>query len=162
MVCRQRVRCYGRIQGYTPNFIPRTSTLARRIIEHCHTQMLHGGVSATMSKVQQKYWIPKLRSLVKSVGYQYNHCKRYRERRPQLPYPLSARNSPNHLALLELTSRGHRYTNLERTRQAKHPSHSSLVRAQERCISERARTWQRKSSREVLRSSSREEDHHCK
>ena len=61
------IRCYGRIQGYTPNFIPRKSTLARRIIEHCHTQMLHGEVSATMSKVRQKYWIPKLRSLVKSV-----------------------------------------------------------------------------------------------
>ena len=71
-------RCYGRIQGYSPIFIPRKSTLARRIIEHCHTQMLHGGVSATMSKVRQKYWIPKLRSLVKSVRYNCNHCKRYR------------------------------------------------------------------------------------
>ena len=73
-------RCYGWIQGYTPIFIPRKSALARRIIEHSHTQTLHGGVAATMSKVRQKYWIPKLRSLVKSVQLNGNHCKKYRVR----------------------------------------------------------------------------------
>ena len=73
-------RCYGWIQGYTPIFIPRKSAHARRIIEHSHTQTLHGGVAATMSKVRQKYWIPKLRSLVKSVQLNGNHCKKYRVR----------------------------------------------------------------------------------
>ena len=32
-----------------------------------------------MSKMRQKYWVPKLRSLVKSVRHNCNHCKRYRE-----------------------------------------------------------------------------------
>jgi hypothetical protein len=72
------VRCVGRIQGYHPIFIPRESTLARRLIEHCHLQSLHGGVAATMSKVREKFWIPKLRSIVKSVVHKCNLCKRYR------------------------------------------------------------------------------------
>ena len=45
-------RSYGRIQGYTPIFIPRKSALARRIIEHSHTQTLDGVLVATMSKVR--------------------------------------------------------------------------------------------------------------
>ena len=69
-------RCYERIQGYTPIFIPRNSALARCIIEHCHLQTLHGGVATTMYKVRKKYWIPKLRSLVKSVRRKCNHCKK--------------------------------------------------------------------------------------
>ena len=47
------VRCIGRIQGYQPIFIPRESTFARRRIEHCHLQSLHGGVAATMFKVRE-------------------------------------------------------------------------------------------------------------
>ncbi len=72
------VRCIGRIQEYQPIFIPRESTLARRLIEHCHLQSLHGGVAATMSKVRERFWIPKLRSIVKSVIHKCNLCKRYR------------------------------------------------------------------------------------
>lgn len=72
------VRCDGRIQGYNPIFIPRETVFARRIIEHCHLQTLHGGVAATMCKVREKFWIPKLRSLVKSVRHVCNYCKRYR------------------------------------------------------------------------------------
>ena len=72
------MRCYERIQGYTPIFIPRGSALARRIAEHCHLHTLHGGVAATMSKVREKYWIPKLRSLVKTTRYTCNYCKKYR------------------------------------------------------------------------------------
>ncbi|XP_070567225.1 uncharacterized protein [Ptychodera flava] len=44
------LRCYGRVPGYNPVLIPRRSALARRIIEHCHLQTLHGGVATTMSK----------------------------------------------------------------------------------------------------------------
>ena len=72
------IRCNERIQGYTPIFIPRESVLARRIIEHYHVQTLHGGVAATMNKVRQRYWVPRLRSLVKSVRRSCNYCKKYR------------------------------------------------------------------------------------
>ena len=73
-------RCYGRIQGYTPIFVPRKSAFARWIIKYSHLQTLHGGVAATMNKVRQKYWIPKLQSLVKSVCHSCNYCKKYRAR----------------------------------------------------------------------------------
>jgi len=61
------IRCNERIKGYTPIFIPRESALACRIIKHCHVQTLHGRVVATMNKVQQRYWAPRLRSMVKSA-----------------------------------------------------------------------------------------------
>ena len=83
------LRCNERIQGYTPIFIPRKSALARSIIEHCHLQTLHGGVATTMNKVRQKYWIPKLRALVKSVRHKCNHCKKYRAKVLSAP-PTSA------------------------------------------------------------------------
>lgn len=79
------VRCYERIQGYTPVFIPRESTLVRRITECCLLHTLHGGVAATMSQVRQKYWIPKLRSLVKSIRYACNYCKKYRAKALSAP-----------------------------------------------------------------------------
>ena len=81
--------CNERIQGYTPIFIPRKSALARSIIEHCHLQTLHGGVATTMNKVRQKYWIPKLRALLKSVRHKCNHCKKYRAKILSAP-PTSA------------------------------------------------------------------------
>ena len=70
--------CNERIQGYTLIFIPRESALARHIIEHCHLQTLHGGVAATMNKVRLRYWVPRLRSMVKSVRRDCNYCKKYR------------------------------------------------------------------------------------
>ncbi|XP_068680744.1 uncharacterized protein [Montipora foliosa] len=57
--------------------IPRESVLARHIIEHCHVQTLHGGVAASMNKVREKYWVPRLRSMVKSVRRDCNYCKKY-------------------------------------------------------------------------------------
>ncbi|XP_070571221.1 uncharacterized protein [Ptychodera flava] len=72
------LRCHGRVPGYNPIFIPRRSALARRIIEHCHLQTLHGGVATTMSKIREKYWIPKLRSIVKSIRHECGYCVKYR------------------------------------------------------------------------------------
>ncbi|XP_006816656.1 uncharacterized protein LOC102804930 [Saccoglossus kowalevskii] len=80
-------RCSSRIQGYNPIYIPRKSALARRIIEHCHILTLHGGVATTMSKVREKYWILKLRSLVKSILHNFNHCKKYRAFRTEFTEP---------------------------------------------------------------------------
>ena len=72
------IRCNERIQGYTPIFIPSDSALAWRIIEHYHVLTLHGGVATTLTKVWQRYWVPRLRSLVKSVRRSCNYCKKYR------------------------------------------------------------------------------------
>ena len=72
------LKCYGRVQGYHPIFIPREHKLVTLIISHHHKKTLHGGVSSTMSSVREKFWIPRLRVLVKKVVYRCNLCKRYR------------------------------------------------------------------------------------
>ena len=48
------------------------------IINHHHKKTLHGEVSSTISNVREKFWIPRLRVLVKKVVHRCNLCKRYR------------------------------------------------------------------------------------
>ena len=71
------MRCTGRIPAYHPIFIPREHKLAKLLIQHHHMKTLHGGVSVTMNSVQEKFWIPKLRSLVKNAVHSCEKCKRY-------------------------------------------------------------------------------------
>ena len=72
------LRCVGRVPHYHPVFLPRNSKqLASLIVQQVHEQMLHGGVSITMCCMREKYWIPKLRSLAKTVIHNCNVCKRY-------------------------------------------------------------------------------------
>ena len=62
------VRCVGRVPGYYPIFLPREC--------EAHKEMLHGGVSVTMCRMQEKFWVPKLRSLTKKVIQNCTVCKR--------------------------------------------------------------------------------------
>ena len=71
-------RCHGRVPNYNPIFIPKNSEVAKSIIRHHHKRNLHGGVASTMSSIREKFWIPSLRSLVKSIINLCNLCKRYR------------------------------------------------------------------------------------
>ena len=36
-------KCFGRVPGYNPAFIPKESILAVKIVEHYHKSTLHGG-----------------------------------------------------------------------------------------------------------------------
>ena len=56
--------------------IPRRHLLAEKIVEMCHEQIIHGGVQTTMSKVTERFSIPRLHTLVKSVPYKCSTCKR--------------------------------------------------------------------------------------
>ena len=78
------LRCDGRIPNYNPIFLPRSHQLVKLIIQACHRKTLHGGVSLTMSKVREKFWVQKLRSIVKKIVHNCNLCKRFRVK------PLSA------------------------------------------------------------------------
>ena len=71
------LRCVGRVPGYHPVFLPRDCKLASLMIQQVHEQMLHGGVSTTMCRIREKFWIPKLRALTKKVIRNCNVCKRY-------------------------------------------------------------------------------------
>ncbi|XP_078361896.1 uncharacterized protein LOC144646227 [Oculina patagonica] len=83
------LRCVGRVPNYHPVFLPRNSKLAALIVQQVHEQMLHGGVSTTMCHVRENYWVPKLRSLAKTVIHNCNLCKRYWKK------PISTSHSPD-------------------------------------------------------------------
>ena len=72
------LECRGRIQGMYPVSLPADSTFTRKLVQRIHAENLHRGVSLTMAAVQvtyNRYWIPKLRKLVKSVRSTCWGCK---------------------------------------------------------------------------------------
>ena len=71
------LECRGRIQGKYPIYLPTSAVFTRKLVERVHLQTLHGGVGLTMAAVREQYWVPKLRSLVKSVRRECYGCKRF-------------------------------------------------------------------------------------
>ena len=69
--------CQGRILGDYPVFIPNKSLLAEKLIEEAHLQTIHGGVTLTMARIRDQYWIPTLRQLVKRIIKRCYGCKRF-------------------------------------------------------------------------------------
>ena len=74
------LECRGRIAGHYPLYLPDTSLFSNKLVEHEHRAILHGGISLTMARVRQHYWIPKLRSLMKRVRSNCWGCKRSQAR----------------------------------------------------------------------------------
>lgn len=69
--------CHGRITGEFPIYLPTKSILAEKLVTDAHLQTLHGGVSLTMAKIREKWWVPRLRSTVKTLIRRCNGCKRF-------------------------------------------------------------------------------------
>ena len=69
--------CHGRIQGKHPVYLPNKAKFTEMLVQQVHREVLHGGVGLTMAAVRERYWIPKLRSLVKRIRSKCNGCKRY-------------------------------------------------------------------------------------
>ena len=82
------LRCVSRVPGYYPIFLPQECELTSLVALKVHKQMLHGGVSVTMCRMREQFWVPKLRSWTKKVIQNCNVCKRYREK------PISASHYP--------------------------------------------------------------------
>ena len=53
-----------------------------------HEQAIHGGVQTAMSKVMERFWIPRLRTLVKFVRYKYSTYKRINAEGLSSPLPV--------------------------------------------------------------------------
>ncbi|XP_028409519.1 uncharacterized protein LOC114532142 [Dendronephthya gigantea] len=81
------LECRGRIDGDYPMYLPRNSTFTKKVIERAHLATLHGGVAMTMAKVRERFWIPKLRRLVKQVRKACHGCVRFRARAYEKPPP---------------------------------------------------------------------------
>ena len=69
--------CHGRIQGDFPIYLPDNDLYTEKLVEHSHIETLHGGVSLTMAKVREIYWIPRLRRLAKRIIKRCFGCKRF-------------------------------------------------------------------------------------
>ena len=71
------LECRGRIQGVCPIYVPESHQFARKLVEEAHDCTLHGGVSLTMAKIHERYWVPRLRRLARKVVKACNGCKRF-------------------------------------------------------------------------------------
>ncbi|XP_065052545.1 uncharacterized protein LOC135681850 [Rhopilema esculentum] len=71
------MRYNGRIPNYNPIWLPRNHKLTDLIIAANHRKVLHNGVSATMASVRDRFWVPKLRTVVKKLDGNCNWCKRF-------------------------------------------------------------------------------------
>ena len=81
------LECRGRIEGDFPVYLPRSSTFAKKVVERAHLATLHGGVAMVMAKVRERFWIPKLRRLVKQVRKDCYGCVRFRAQAYKKPPP---------------------------------------------------------------------------
>ena len=60
--------CMGRIQGSYPIYLPSDSLFSEKLVADNHVNAtLYGGVTLTMERVRQTYWIPRLRKMVKRM-----------------------------------------------------------------------------------------------
>ncbi len=81
------LECRGRIEGEFPIYLPDRHPFTHGIVRQAHLSTLHGGVSLTMAKTREVYWIPRLRRLVKKVSRTCWGCKRFRAQAYKSPPP---------------------------------------------------------------------------
>ena len=83
---QQVLECRGRVMGEYPIYLPDDHPYTMKLVFQAHLSTLHGGVGITMAKVE-RYWIPRLRRLVKKMRGSCNGCKRFRAKAYQAPPP---------------------------------------------------------------------------
>ena len=83
------LHCRGRIIGEYPLYLPCKHAFTKLVIEHAHLKTLREGVTLTMVKIRDKWWIERLRTLVKGVLHKCEKCKCYRTQ-PLPPSPPAA------------------------------------------------------------------------
>ena len=88
------IRCRGKLDkadlpfhNKFPLLFPRQQHLTKLLILHAHQTALHGGVSDTLCKLKENFWIPKGRQVVKSTIKLCYICKRLEGRPYQYPSP---------------------------------------------------------------------------
>lgn len=81
------LECRGRIQGKYPVYLPEDAMFTKKLAGRVHCETLHGGVGLTMAAIRERYWVPKLRSLVKSVRNKCHGCKRFSATPARIPIP---------------------------------------------------------------------------
>ncbi len=93
------LRCHGRLNNtelpemtILPKILPRNSHYTQLVIRDTHNSLCHAGTSHTLSHLRREYWVPKGRSIVKSVIHKCMICRKWSTgayRVPPMPsYPL--------------------------------------------------------------------------
>ncbi|XP_077865242.1 uncharacterized protein LOC144351801 [Saccoglossus kowalevskii] len=77
------IRCGGRIHNADMNFgikfpvlLPTHSSFTSLIISSEHARSMHGGTQTTVTLIRQRYWIPKIRRVVKQATNKCVICRR--------------------------------------------------------------------------------------
>jgi len=60
-----------------PIFLSKQQHLALLIVRQAHDRVFHNGVRDTLTEVRSKYWIVRVRSLVKNVVQKCDLCKKF-------------------------------------------------------------------------------------
>lgn len=79
--------CRGRIQGHYPVYLPDTHPYTVKLVEDAHRRTLHGGVGLTMTRIRERYWVPRLRRLAKRVIKGCYGCRRFQVKATERPPP---------------------------------------------------------------------------
>ena len=58
-------------------FILNKSVLAEKLVGEAHLKTIHEGVTLTMTRIRDQYWIPTLRQLAKRIIKRCYGCKRF-------------------------------------------------------------------------------------
>jgi len=77
----------GHIMGEYPIYLPDNHPFTAKLVFKVHLPTLHGGVGLTMAKVCEKYWVPRLRRLVKKFRGSCHGCIRFQAKVYQAPPP---------------------------------------------------------------------------
>ncbi|XP_065361898.1 uncharacterized protein LOC135955477 [Calliphora vicina] len=86
------LRVYGRIDAASylpyssrrPIILPKIHNFTKLVVMHYHCQMMHQNHEATICEVRKKFWIPQLRSLLKTIVSNCQQCK-IKNANPQAP-----------------------------------------------------------------------------
>jgi len=77
------IRCKGRVENSTLSFgakcpvlLPKHGLYTEMVVQKAHSDILHSGVSQTLSKVRNNYWITHGRSVIKCVLKKCNVCRK--------------------------------------------------------------------------------------
>ena len=69
------IRCVGRISGEQPIFIPRNSIYCDKLTAEVHKKVGHKGVNMMMAVLREKFWIPRLRAVLKKLKRACETCR---------------------------------------------------------------------------------------
>ena len=86
------LRCQGRLDNAGlsqtakyPKLLPKDAHFTRLVIEDVHRRVLHSGISQTLAKIRQEYWIPHGRVIIRKVLKDCRVCGRMEG--PPFPMP---------------------------------------------------------------------------